>query len=79
MPITGLDEAAALPGVNVFHAGTSATSEGIVTAGGRVLAVSALGNDFADARTLAYAAADTIRFDGKQMRTDIARRAEEVQ
>lgn len=79
MLITGLDEAAALPGVQVFHAGTRATPEGVVTAGGRVLAVSALGNDFADARTLAYAAADTIRFDGKQMRTDIARRAEEAQ
>ena len=79
MLITGLDEAAALPGVQVFHAGTRATSEGIVTAGGRVLAVSALGKDFADARTLAYAGADSIRFDGKQMRTDIARRAEEAQ
>jgi phosphoribosylamine--glycine ligase len=77
--ITGLDDAAGLPGVQVFHAGTRSTPDGVVTAGGRVLAVSAVGSDFADARTLAYAAADTIGFDGKQMRTDIARRAEEAQ
>ena len=77
--IHGLDEAAALPGVEIFHAGTSATPEGVVTAGGRVLAVTALGTDFADARARAYAAAETIRFDGKQMRTDIAKRAEEAE
>jgi phosphoribosylamine--glycine ligase len=76
--ITGLDEAAALPGVEIFHAGTRSTPGGIVTAGGRVLAVSAVGEDFKEARARAYAAADTIGFDGKQMRTDIARRAEEA-
>ena len=77
--ISGLDEAASLPGVDIFHAGTRSTPDGIVTAGGRVLSVSALGTDFAEARARAYAAADTIDFDGKQMRTDIARRAEEAQ
>jgi len=43
----------------------------LVTSGGRVLAVTALGDDISDARKKAYAAADKIQFDGKQMRTDI--------
>jgi phosphoribosylamine--glycine ligase len=70
-PLEGLDEAAAL-GVEVLHAGTSANGDGrIVTAGGRVLAVAARGADVAAARHNAYAAAERIRFDGRQMRTDI--------
>jgi phosphoribosylamine--glycine ligase len=61
--------------VFVTHAGTARTSGGaIVTAGGRVLSVTALGGDAADARTAAYAAADRIDFDGKQLRRDIALR-----
>jgi len=70
--IRGLDRAAAEPGVLVFHAGTAARGEKIVTSGGRVLNVTALGDDLADARTRAYAAADLIHFDGMQRRNDIA-------
>ncbi|HET6690759.1 MAG TPA: phosphoribosylamine--glycine ligase [Miltoncostaeaceae bacterium] len=70
--ITGLEEAAAT-GAELYHAGTAPGPEGtIVTAGGRVLAVSARGDSVGDARAKAYAAADLIRFDGKQMRRDIA-------
>ena len=69
--IDGLDEAAAL-GVEVLHAGTTTNGDGrIVTAGGRVLAVAARGADVAAARSHAYAGAERIRFDGRQMRTDI--------
>ena len=57
------------------HAGTARTDEGVVTAGGRVLNVTALGDGPAEARERAYAAAEKIEFDGKQMRTDIAARA----
>jgi phosphoribosylamine--glycine ligase len=61
--------------VSVFHAGTAARGDKIVTAGGRVLNVTALGDDLADARTRAYAAADLIAFDGMQRRNDIAEAA----
>jgi phosphoribosylamine---glycine ligase len=73
-PISGLD---AVPvGIEVTHAGTKRGDDGaIVTAGGRVLNVTALGADAAAARAAAYAAADTIQFDGRQMRSDIALRA----
>ncbi|GAB4385429.1 MAG: phosphoribosylamine--glycine ligase [Phycisphaerales bacterium] len=71
--IAGLDEAAALPGVTIFHAGTSRNDDGsIVTAGGRVLSVTALGRDLAEARQRAYAAVRVIRFPGMQYRSDIA-------
>ena len=71
--ITGLAEVPA--GVFVTHAGTARTPSGkLVTAGGRVLNVTALGRDAADARVGAYAAADMIEFDGKQFRGDIALR-----
>ena len=71
--ISGLD---AVPsGVEVTHAGTAATDAGIVTAGGRVLNVTALGETPAAARDAAYAAADLITFDGRQLRRDIAQRA----
>ncbi len=73
--IAGLD---AVPeGIEVTHAGTKATGEAIVTAGGRVLNVTALGPDAVAARDAAYAAADLITFDGRQLRTDIALRAVE--
>ncbi len=72
--IRGLD---AVPdGVFVTHAGTSIDDSGrVVTAGGRVLSVTALGRDVAAARAAAYAAADMIEFDGKQWRRDIALKA----
>ena len=74
--ISGLDDAAALAGVEVTHAGTALDSEGrIVTAGGRVLGVTGFGADAGQARDRAYEAARTISFDGMQMREDIARRA----
>jgi phosphoribosylamine---glycine ligase len=71
--ITGLDRLA--PDVYVTHAGTARREDGaLVTAGGRVLNVTALGEDAAAARRAAYAAADMIEFEGKQMRRDIALR-----
>ncbi|HYB26319.1 MAG TPA: phosphoribosylamine--glycine ligase, partial [Solirubrobacteraceae bacterium] len=71
--ITGLDAVA--PEACVTHAGTARSDSGeIVTAGGRVLSVTALGDDAAAARAAAYAAADMIDFDGKQLRRDIALR-----
>ncbi len=76
--IAGLDEAAALDGIELTHAGTALDSEGgVVTAGGRVLNVTALGASPADARDRAYEAAALISFEGMQVRTDIAARATE--
>ena len=75
--IRGLDEAAAVEGVEVIHAGTAEKDGEIVTAGGRVLNVTGVGASPADARQRAYDAAALIDFDGKQMRTDIAARAVE--
>jgi phosphoribosylamine--glycine ligase len=72
--ITGLDRVDG--GVFVTHAGTARNADGdIVTAGGRVLSVTALGADMAACREAAYAAADMIEFDGRQLRRDIALRA----
>jgi phosphoribosylamine--glycine ligase len=73
-PISGLDE---IEGVEVLHAGTAARNGEIVTDGGRVLNVTALGATPGEARDRAYEAAERIEFDGKQMRTDIAARAVE--
>jgi phosphoribosylamine--glycine ligase len=73
--ITGIDQADAMDGVEVFHAGTAERDGDIVTDGGRVLNVTAVGPTPADARRRAYDAAELIDFDGKQMRTDIAARA----
>jgi phosphoribosylamine--glycine ligase len=74
--ISGVDKVPA--GVHVTHAGTAQSPAGeLVTAGGRVLNVTALGKDPASARAEAYAAADMIEFDGKQRRRDIALRAAE--
>ncbi len=70
-PITGLETACA-QGVQIFHAGTRRENGKIVTAGGRVLAVSALGETVAAARTLAYEAVSHIDFEGCQYRRDIA-------
>ncbi|MBI3298690.1 MAG: phosphoribosylamine--glycine ligase [Elusimicrobia bacterium] len=72
-PITGLAEAAARPGVLVFHAGT-VREDGIwKTSGGRVLGVTGAGKDPAEARQRAYAAADLIEFEGVQLRRDIGK------
>jgi phosphoribosylamine--glycine ligase len=73
--ITGLDEAGAVDGVKVFHAGTTKRDEEFYTAGGRVLGVSARGADLDTAVRQAYLACEKIRFDGAQYRKDIAGRA----
>ncbi|HET6572809.1 MAG TPA: phosphoribosylamine--glycine ligase [Fimbriiglobus sp.] len=73
--ITGLDEAAALPDVKVFHAGTRVQGERVVTDGGRVLGVTALGDDLAAAKARAYDAVRRIQFPGMHYRTDIADKA----
>ena len=74
-PITGLDDAAKLEDVMVFHAGTAESDGRIVTAGGRVLGVTALGKDIKEARERAYSAAAMIRWEGARYRTDIGHRA----
>ncbi len=70
--ITGIADADALQGVKVFHAGTKIDSKNIVNAGGRVLGVTALGQDLETARNLAYEATAKIHFDGAFARSDIA-------
>jgi phosphoribosylamine--glycine ligase len=69
--IDGLEEAESLADVVVFHAGTKRDGERVLTNGGRVLGVSALGSDLASARERAYHAADRIHFDQMQRREDI--------
>ena len=73
--ISGLDEANALPDTKVFHAGTALKDGQIVTNGGRVLGVTALGRDLKAAKAAAYAAVDKIHFEGAQFRRDIAAKA----
>jgi phosphoribosylamine--glycine ligase len=73
--ITGLDAAAAVDGVRVLHAGTALRDGEIVTSGGRVLSVTAVGGDLVQARQRAYEAVAQIRIDGSQYRTDIAAKA----
>jgi phosphoribosylamine--glycine ligase len=72
-PISGLPAAA--PDAKVFHAGTARHGDEIVTAGGRVLCVTALGDSTRLAQVRAYEAARGIAFDGAQMRRDIGQRA----
>jgi phosphoribosylamine---glycine ligase len=72
-PISGLPEAARIPGVEVFHSGTAVRDGRVVTAGGRVLTVTARGSSLEDARRRAYEARSLIGFDGATVRTDIAR------
>jgi phosphoribosylamine---glycine ligase len=75
-PITGIEAADQIPGVTVFHAGTKIAEDGIlVTAGGRVLNVTAVACDFATAVDNAYKAVELIDFDGAFYRHDIAHRA----
>ena len=84
-PIEGTDAAEALDGVELFHAGTTLDNDGrLVTSGGRVLGVTALGQDLDEARRRAYEAVGCIRWDKEHHRTDIAadavrRMAEKVQ
>ena len=74
--IIGVEDADALDGVTVYHAGTAVTDTGeLVTSGGRVLAVTALGDTFEAARDLAYAACEKIDFEGKTLRHDIGLKA----
>jgi phosphoribosylamine--glycine ligase len=72
VPIAGLDEAGTVPGATVFHAGTDRRGDTVVTAGGRVLAVTGTGTTIDKARAIAYRAADRITFEGKTYRRDIA-------
>lgn len=74
-PISGLDEAGKMPETVVFHAGTKISDGSVVTAGGRVLGVTAVGNDIADAQERAYKAVSVISFKDMQYRKDIAWRA----
>jgi phosphoribosylamine--glycine ligase len=73
--ITGIADANSLEGVHVFHAGTAFRDDQVVTSGGRVLGVTAIGSDIAAARDRAYEAAGRIYFDGMHYRKDIAGRA----
>ncbi|RME69733.1 MAG: phosphoribosylamine--glycine ligase [Chloroflexi bacterium] len=76
-PIDGLEEAAALEGVIVFHAGTARTADGrIVTAGGRVLNVTGVGDTLTQALARAYAGVRRIHFTDAHYRTDIGAKAE---
>jgi phosphoribosylamine--glycine ligase len=72
--IEGLDEVES-PDVEVLHAGTAERDGQVITAGGRVLSVTGIGDSPGEARRRAYAAADRIEFDGKQLRRDIGARA----
>ena len=74
-PISGLDKAGALPDTVVFHAGTKISDGSVVTAGGRVLGVTASGKDIAEAQERAYKAVSLISFTDMQYRKDIAWRA----
>ncbi|HSK46957.1 MAG TPA: phosphoribosylamine--glycine ligase, partial [Coriobacteriia bacterium] len=75
-PISGIDSAEKVDGVTVYHAGTKRSCDGdVLTAGGRVLNVTAVADDFASAIEAAYRAVDRIEFDGAFFRHDIGRKA----
>jgi phosphoribosylamine--glycine ligase len=74
-PITGIDDAEAVEGVTVFHAGTALSDGALVASGGRVLDVTGVGLTIAAARERAYAGVTHITFAGMQYRGDIAERA----
>jgi phosphoribosylamine--glycine ligase len=75
MKITGLHQAQQLEDVVVFHAGTKEDNGNIVTNGGRVLGVTALGESISNAKARAYEAVDVIKFEGAYYRKDIADKA----
>ena len=74
IPISGIEDAEAITGVQVFHAGTARRDGRLVTSGGRVLGVTAVGDDVPQAIDTAYEAVARIRFDGMHFRRDIGRR-----
>ena len=76
-PISGVDDAEELDGVDVLHAGTAVVDGQLVTAGGRVLAVTANGSSLAEARSRAYDGISRIKIEGAHHRTDIALKAAE--
>lgn len=78
LPITGIDEAEKVDGVVVLQAGTTIKDGQLVTNGGRVLYVTALGTDISDARSKAYEAIKLIQFEGAHYRTDIGAAAEKA-
>ncbi|MCC6213856.1 MAG: phosphoribosylamine--glycine ligase [Polyangiaceae bacterium] len=73
--VGGLDEAARVPGVSVYHAGTALEQGEVRSSGGRVLAVTACGASLREAHARAYQAADRVTLEGRQLRRDIAARA----
>jgi len=78
--IRGLEEAAKVPDVKVFHAGTKLDADGnVVTSGGRVLGVTAMGDSVATAKLQAYKAVKCIRWEGAWCRKDIADKAMTLQ
>jgi phosphoribosylamine--glycine ligase len=70
-PIRGVNDAARIPGIEIFHAGTAREGDRLITAGGRVLVVTATAPTISEAAVLAYEAADKIEFEGKHLRRDI--------
>ncbi len=76
--ISGLEAAAEVVGVDVFHAGTTVADDGIAASGGRVLSVTARGESLVQARERAYAAVDLIRLEGSHHRRDIAAKASQA-
>jgi phosphoribosylamine---glycine ligase len=74
LPISGIEDAESVAGVQVFHAGTARRDGRLVTAGGRVLSVTAVGDDVSRAIEAAYEAVGRIRFEGMHFRRDIGRR-----
>jgi phosphoribosylamine--glycine ligase len=75
LPITGLGDAARVPGVQVFHSGSSRVDGQVLTAGGRVLGVTAVADSLEKALARAYEALALIHFDGMYYRRDIGHRA----
>ena len=69
--ISGLDRAEEIPGITVFHAGTQRSGDGVVTTGGRVIGITAMGATVSDAREAAYQAVGNVQFDGSYFRRDI--------
>ncbi len=75
LPITGLEAAAAVPEAMIFHAGTQLRAGQVITAGGRVLGVTAVGDTLAEAAGRAYTAAERVQFEGAYYRRDIGAKA----
>ena len=75
LSISGIEDAKAMEGVKVFHAGTRMDEDKLVTSGGRVLGVTALSETLLAARNTAYSAVKKIKFEGSHVRRDIAAKA----